>query len=108
MATYQAIITKYFPASNVKGSHVKVSAAAGSITLHYDSGLNGESNHAEAAEALAKNSAGLAAGRWAACRVTPATASFAAAMAMSPPSSRAAQPKPLPLPSQPRTDRSRG
>jgi hypothetical protein len=53
MATYQAIITKYFPASNVKGSRVKASAAAGSITLHYDSGLSSERNHAKAAEALA-------------------------------------------------------
>lgn len=55
MATrsYQAIITKYFPASNVKGSRVKASAAAGSIILHYDSGLSSERNHAKAAEALA-------------------------------------------------------
>ncbi|KYK50016.1 hypothetical protein A1D31_22145 [Bradyrhizobium liaoningense] len=54
MATYQAITTKYFPASNVKGSRIKASAAAGSITLHYDSGLSSERNHAKAAEALAK------------------------------------------------------
>lgn len=51
--SYQAIITKYLPASNIKGSRIKASAAAGSITLHLDNALNAEANHAKAAEALA-------------------------------------------------------
>ncbi|TYL85599.1 hypothetical protein [Bradyrhizobium cytisi] len=51
--SYQAIITKYLPASNVKGSRIKASAAAGSITIHLDHALNAEGNHAKAAEVLA-------------------------------------------------------
>jgi hypothetical protein len=49
----QAITTKYIGPSNVKGSRVKATAAAGSVTLHWDSSLNSEANHAAAAKALA-------------------------------------------------------
>jgi hypothetical protein len=52
--SYQAITTRYFGAGNVKGSRVKATAAAGSITLHWDDALNIEQNHAKAAEALAR------------------------------------------------------
>jgi hypothetical protein len=49
----QAIVTKYIPASNVRGSRVKAITASGiSLTLHYDSGLNSYENHVAAAEAL--------------------------------------------------------
>jgi hypothetical protein len=51
--TYQAIITKYIGPSNTKGSRIKATAAAGSITLHLDHALSTEENHAKAAEALA-------------------------------------------------------
>jgi hypothetical protein len=51
--SYQAIVTKYIGPSNTKGSRIKASAAAGSITVHYDDALNSENNHAAAAQALA-------------------------------------------------------
>ncbi|UGY21557.1 hypothetical protein HU675_0045030 [Bradyrhizobium septentrionale] len=54
MRSYQAITTKYFGASNSKGSRIKASAAAGSITLHLDNALSIEANHAKAARALAE------------------------------------------------------
>ena len=53
MLIRQAIVTKYIGPSNVRGSRIKASAAAGSVTLHYDSSLNTEDNHAKAAKALA-------------------------------------------------------
>ena len=53
LRSYQAIVTKYIPASNTKGSRVKARAAAGSVTLSWDDSLNTEANHARAAEALA-------------------------------------------------------
>ena len=52
LRSFQAITTKYLPATNMRGSRIKASAAAGSVTLHYDSGLNSEENHATAAQAL--------------------------------------------------------
>lgn len=50
---YQAIVTKYIGPSNTKGSRIKATAAAGSVTLHIDNALNIEENHAKAAQALA-------------------------------------------------------
>ncbi len=50
---FQAIMTKYIGPSNVRGSRVKATAEAGSITLHWDDSLNSDKNHARAAEALA-------------------------------------------------------
>ncbi len=52
--TYQAITTKYIPASNTKGSRIKASAYAGSIFFDYAHELNAEENHAEAAQKLAR------------------------------------------------------
>jgi hypothetical protein len=49
----QAIVTKYFGPSNVKGSRIKATAKSGSITLHRDHSLNIEDDHAKAAKALA-------------------------------------------------------
>jgi hypothetical protein len=49
----QAITTKYLPPTNFKGSRIKASCAAGSITLQLDHALNTEDNHAKAAKALA-------------------------------------------------------
>jgi hypothetical protein len=51
--TYQAIITKFLPPTNVRGSRVKATAEAGSVTLSWDHALNAELNHAAAAHALA-------------------------------------------------------
>jgi hypothetical protein len=48
----QAIKTAYLGPTNVRGSRIKASCAAGSITLHYDDSLNSDRNHAKAAEAL--------------------------------------------------------
>ena len=49
----QAITTKYIGPANVRGSRIKATAAAGSITLHWDDALNSDDNHKAAARALA-------------------------------------------------------
>jgi hypothetical protein len=49
----QAIQTKYIGPSNFRGSRVKASAEAGSITLHWDHALNSEENHTRAAKTFA-------------------------------------------------------
>ncbi|WP_236238508.1 hypothetical protein [Pseudomonas rhodesiae] len=48
----QAITIKYLPATNTKASRFKATAAAGSITLGYDHGLDTEGNVKAAASAL--------------------------------------------------------
>ena len=53
MPVYQAITTKFIAPTNFKGSRVKATAQAGSITLHWSHALNSEDNHTAAAEALA-------------------------------------------------------
>lgn len=45
----QAIVTKYIGPSNVKGSRVKATAQAGSLTLHWDDALGPDENHRKAA-----------------------------------------------------------
>ena len=49
----QAIITKYIGPTDLRGSRVKATAEAGSITLAWDDALNSEENHVAAARALA-------------------------------------------------------
>jgi len=49
----QAIQTKYLSATNTKGSRIKATCAAGSITISYPSELSGQAVHRSAAEALA-------------------------------------------------------
>lgn len=51
---FQAIVTRYHGAGNVKGSRVKATAAAGSVTLQWDDGLQADQNHIAAAQALAR------------------------------------------------------
>lgn len=51
---YQAIVTKYLGPTNARGSRVKASAEAGSLTLSWNDSLNSDQNHARAAQALAK------------------------------------------------------
>ena len=53
LRSWQAIVTKYLPPTNVKGSRIKATAAAGSVIVHIDHALDMEANHAKAAEALA-------------------------------------------------------
>ena len=48
----QAIITKYLCPTNYRGSRIKASAEAGSITLQWDDALNQSENHHAAALAL--------------------------------------------------------
>lgn len=48
----QAITTKYIGPTNYRGSRVKASASAGSVTLDWDSAMNLDGNHAAAAQAL--------------------------------------------------------
>jgi hypothetical protein len=48
----QAIITKYLPVTNSRGSRIKATCAAGSITISYPYELSGQSVHRKAAEAL--------------------------------------------------------
>jgi hypothetical protein len=48
----QAITTYYISPTNFKGSRVKATCEAGSVTLHWDDALNQTDNHAAAASAL--------------------------------------------------------
>lgn len=50
----QAIQTRYFGPTNVRGSRVKASAQAGSIMLDWDDALDSDANHCAAALALAR------------------------------------------------------
>jgi len=50
----QAIETKYIGPTNFKGSRIKASCAAGSITVNYLSELDVEENHFNAAFTLIK------------------------------------------------------
>ena len=51
---FQAIQTKYFGPSNVRGARVKAFAHAGSLTLEWDHALNPEQNHCAVAQAFAR------------------------------------------------------
>ena len=48
----QAITTKYLGPTNFRGSRVKASAEAGSVTISWDHALDTRQNHAAAALAL--------------------------------------------------------
>lgn len=48
----QAIVTKYLGPTNHRGSRIKATCEAGSITVPYDHALSGEGNHCAAAHAL--------------------------------------------------------
>jgi len=48
----QAIITKYLPATNTRGSRIKASCERGSITIDYPHELSGDAVHIAAADAL--------------------------------------------------------
>ena len=48
----QAIITKYFGPTNSRGSRIKATCAAGSVTISYPYELSGQACHRAAAEAL--------------------------------------------------------
>ena len=50
----QAIVTKYIGPTNVRGSRVKATAQAGSVTLGWDDSMNPDGNHKAAARALAQ------------------------------------------------------
>ena len=49
----QAIVTKYLGPTDCRGSRVKATASAGSVTLSWDCELDSEENHQLAANALA-------------------------------------------------------
>lgn len=50
-----AILTKFFGPGNVRGSRMVADAGMGRrVSVHYAHGLNGDENHARAAEALCK------------------------------------------------------
>ena len=49
----QAIVTKYLPATNVRGSRIKATCQAGSVILSWDDSVNSDANHKAAAFALA-------------------------------------------------------
>ena len=61
---YQAIQTKYFGPSNVRGARVKAIADAGSITLHWNHALGVEGNHAAARAARFACANSTWDGRW--------------------------------------------
>ena len=48
----QAIITKFLGPTNRHGARIKATCQAGSITIPWDYGLGGDSNHDAAAKAL--------------------------------------------------------
>lgn len=48
----QAILTKYLPATNCKGSRIKATCDRGSITVSYPHELSGEAVHVYAADKL--------------------------------------------------------
>lgn len=48
----QAIITKYLPATNFKGSRIKASCERGSLTRSYDSGSGDAEAHRAVVDAL--------------------------------------------------------
>ena len=48
-----AIKTRYFGPTNYKGSRIKASAAAGTLTVSFDYALDDAGNHTAAAAALA-------------------------------------------------------
>lgn len=48
----QAIVTKYLPCTNTKGSRVKAYCERGSITIDYPHELSGDAVHVKAKEAL--------------------------------------------------------
>lgn len=50
----QAITTKYLPPTNHRGSRIKATAQAGSLTVGWDDALGPAENHHAAAEALAR------------------------------------------------------
>ena len=54
MMLTQAIVTKYLGPTNFRGSRIKATAAAGSITVHYPHALNPDKAHAFAASQLAE------------------------------------------------------
>lgn len=49
----QAIVTKFFGPTNSRGSRIKATCQAGSITVPWDFSLGSEGNHDAAAKALA-------------------------------------------------------
>jgi len=58
----QAIVTKYFGPTNVRGSRVKATAQVGSVFVGWNSAFNSEANHKAAAVALAQKHGWY--GRW--------------------------------------------
>lgn len=48
----QAIVTKYLPATNFKGSRIKAYCERGSIIISYPDDLSGDACHIAAADAL--------------------------------------------------------
>jgi hypothetical protein len=50
----QAILTKYIGATNTKGSRIKATCDAGSVTISYPHELSGDAVYRAAADALCK------------------------------------------------------
>lgn len=53
MNNYQAIVVKYLPCTNTRGSRWKATAKAGSVTLPYDHSLSADDGALACATALA-------------------------------------------------------
>lgn len=51
---YAAITTRYFGPTNTRGSRIKATCQAGSVTIPYDYSGNTDEVHTKAAKALAK------------------------------------------------------
>lgn len=50
----QAIVTKFLPCTNTRGSRIKAWCDRGSITVSYDHGLSDDDTHKAAAQALCR------------------------------------------------------
>ncbi len=68
----QAIVVKYLSPTNTRGSRLKVSAAAGSVTISYPYGVNQSDTARVAAEALCEKLGGPRAG-WDSSRLIEGT-----------------------------------
>lgn len=60
----QAIVTKYLGPTNTRGSRVKATCNAGSVTVSWDYALNIDENHEAAFRALATKLGWLTYGAW--------------------------------------------
>jgi len=60
----QAIVTKYLPATNTRGSRIKATAYAGSVTVSWDHSISSEAENYRAAAMALVTKYGLPSDNW--------------------------------------------